>query len=78
MFGAKLRDQIEERLQFYETGGTPRKNIDVMQEAIAEAAAKQSTTETTPKKKKKKKAKKDVDEVEFVNVLRDASLQYNC
>jgi hypothetical protein len=55
-------------LQFYETGETPRKNIDVMQEAIAEASAKQPTTGDTSKKKKKK-AKKDVDEVYNYNVL---------
>merc|ERR1711966_566895 len=32
IFGEKLRDQVEERLKFYETGAPPRKNIDVMEE----------------------------------------------
>ncbi len=36
-FGEKLRDQVEERLLFYETGTLPRKNITVMKEAISEA-----------------------------------------
>lgn len=36
VFGDKLRDQVEERLSFYETGETPRKNLDVMKEAVAE------------------------------------------
>lgn len=36
MFGDKLRDQVEERLSFYETGEVPRKNVDVMKEAIKE------------------------------------------
>lgn len=35
-FGEKLRDQVEERLTFFESGQTPRKNIDVMKEAISE------------------------------------------
>ena len=30
-FGLKLRDQVEERLRFYEEGVAPRKNLDVMQ-----------------------------------------------
>ena len=38
-FGEKLKEQVEERLQFFETGDAPRKNIDVMQAAIAEAEA---------------------------------------
>jgi nucleolar protein 56 len=38
IFGKKLRDQVEERLRFYESGTAPRKNIDVMKEAMREAA----------------------------------------
>lgn len=40
VFGDKLRDQVEERLSFYETGEAPRKNLDVMKEAVAEVRAK--------------------------------------
>ena len=36
-FGEKLRDQVEERLAYYETGALPRKNITVMKEAITES-----------------------------------------
>ena len=36
MYGEKLRDQVEERLSFYETGEAPRKNIDIMREAMNE------------------------------------------
>mmetsp|Transcript_1667 Transcript_1667/g.2378 ORF Transcript_1667/g.2378 Transcript_1667/m.2378 type:complete len:558 (+) Transcript_1667:275-1948(+) len=32
IYGLKLREQVEERLKFYETGAAPRKNIDVMEE----------------------------------------------
>ncbi len=38
-FGEKLREQVEERLTFFETGQTPRKNLDVMKLAIDEIAA---------------------------------------
>ena len=36
IFGTKLREQVEERLTFFETGATPRKNVDVMKTAIDE------------------------------------------
>ena len=38
-FGEKLKEQVEERLTFFETGATPRKNIDVMKEAMSELEA---------------------------------------
>lgn len=39
VFGDKLRQQVEERLAFYETGEPPRKNLDVMKEAVVEVRA---------------------------------------
>merc|ERR1712039_39035 len=48
IFGEKLKDQVEERLAFLTEGTTPRKNLEVMQEAIKEVAKR--------RKKKKKKA----------------------
>ncbi|MEQ2193938.1 snoRNP complex protein nop56, partial [Xenoophorus captivus] len=39
VFGDKLREQVEERLSFYETGEVPRKNVDVMKEAVKETKA---------------------------------------
>ena len=36
MFGEHLREQVENRLKFYETGEKPEKNIDVMKKAEAE------------------------------------------
>jgi len=48
IFGEKLKDQVEERLSFLTEGTTPRKNIEVMQEAIKEVAKR--------RKKKKRKA----------------------
>lgn len=39
VFGDKLREQVEERLSFYETGDVPRKNVDVMKEALKEVSS---------------------------------------
>lgn len=33
VFGESLRDQVEDRLKFYESGEAPKKNLDVMKEA---------------------------------------------
>lgn len=48
---------MEDRLKFYESGEAPRKNVDVMQEAMA-LAENEAAEETSSKKKKKKKDKK--------------------
>ena len=42
-FGEKLREQVEERLAFFETGQTPRKNIDVMKLAMDEIEVERGT-----------------------------------
>ena len=34
VYGTKLREQVEERLKCYETGDSPRQNLEVMKEAI--------------------------------------------
>lgn len=34
VFGEKLREQVEERLDFYDKGVAPRKNLDVMKSAL--------------------------------------------
>uniref|UniRef100_A0A914HXE5 Nucleolar protein 56 n=1 Tax=Globodera rostochiensis TaxID=31243 RepID=A0A914HXE5_GLORO len=36
-YGEALRKQVEERLVYYEKGVVPKKNVDVMQEAVEEA-----------------------------------------
>lgn len=71
MYGEKLREQVEERLKFYETGANPRKNIDVMEEVSRYLAAgktdekKDMDTETPKKKKKKDKKKRKSDAMEI-------------
>lgn len=78
IFGEKLKEQVEERLQFFLTGETPRKNIDVMHNAISEvgtyleahkkevqtlAITDTSTTKKKKKKKRKSEANQDLSQV---------------
>ena len=63
IFGEKLRQQVEDRLKFYETGEVPKKNIDVMKEALEEAAQLIASVEQDSSKKKKKKDKKKKKEI---------------
>ena len=39
-FGEKLKEQVEERLDFYDKCVSPRKNVDVMKEVIENLAKK--------------------------------------
>lgn len=64
VYGTKLREQVEERLEFYKTGAAPKKNVDVMSEAVKLDAANRDSEEggaggDGTEKKKKKKDKKD-------------------
>jgi nucleolar protein 56 len=70
LYGVKLRDQVEERLKFYETGAAPRRNIDVMEDVSRElkaakgdddgkASGKDNDVDVETPSKEKKKAKKD-------------------
>lgn len=62
VFGEKLRDQIEDRLKFYETGEVPRKNQEVMTEAQEEAKIAVKAAKKLKKKDKKKRKREDADE----------------
>uniref|UniRef100_A0A8C6UB67 Nucleolar protein 56 n=1 Tax=Neogobius melanostomus TaxID=47308 RepID=A0A8C6UB67_9GOBI len=59
VFGDKLRGQVEERLSFYETGDMPRKNVDVMKEAVKEAGEVAAEIKKKLDKKEKKRKKKE-------------------
>nr|XP_014345519.1 PREDICTED: nucleolar protein 56 isoform X2 [Latimeria chalumnae] len=59
VFGDKLREQVEERLAFYETGEAPRKNLDVMKEAVVEATEVAAEVKRKLEKKEKKKRKRE-------------------
>ncbi|XP_020571272.1 nucleolar protein 56-like [Phalaenopsis equestris] len=70
IFGEKLREQVEERLDFYDKGVAPRKNVDVMKAAI-EATIQQNEEEGVENKdaehsakKRKKNKTKEVQELE--------------
>ena len=52
VFGEKMKEQVEERLAFYESGMIPKKNTDVMKEAVEQVKSE------GPKKKKKNKKRK--------------------
>merc|ERR1711879_646617 len=64
VYGTKLREQLEERLNYWATGKVPRTNQEVMEEAFDEvevdavSAPKEIKTEETGEVKKKKKKKK--------------------
>ncbi|KDP30943.1 hypothetical protein JCGZ_11319 [Jatropha curcas] len=68
IFGEKLREQVEERLDFYDKGVAPRKNIDVMKAAIEGSQKTDVEMETeepavhSAKKSKKKKSKSEAAE----------------
>lgn len=64
VFGKALKQQVEDRLEFYSSGTAPKKNLDVMKEAFAEAELAEASLDNgeTPggeEKEKKKKKKKD-------------------
>uniref|UniRef100_A0A182K2N3 Nucleolar protein 56 n=1 Tax=Anopheles christyi TaxID=43041 RepID=A0A182K2N3_9DIPT len=52
VFGEALKQQVEDRLKFYEQGEAPRKNLDVMKEAIQRI--NQQSAEGNKKKNKRK------------------------
>ncbi|VBB33959.1 unnamed protein product, partial [Acanthocheilonema viteae] len=53
-YGEHLKQQVEDRLKFLESGTVPKRNLDVMKEAIEEAAV----TKIKILKKRKKEAKR--------------------
>jgi hypothetical protein len=61
-----MRDQVEERLEYLQTGKKPTRNIEVMRVAAAEAAEAADVAmpveEESPKKKEKKAKKASVEE----------------
>jgi nucleolar protein 56 len=58
-YGLELREQVEERLKFYDSGDMPRKNIDVMSGVASELRKLSGTDIGDSTDKKKSKAKKD-------------------
>ncbi|TVU47024.1 hypothetical protein EJB05_06600 [Eragrostis curvula] len=71
VFGQKLKEQVEERLEFYDKGIAPRKNLDVMKAAIDSMVNDISNEDddekidASAKKSKKKKSKADGDAMDL-------------
>ncbi|KAG5625962.1 hypothetical protein H5410_011180 [Solanum commersonii] len=78
-FGEKLREQVEERLDFYDKGVAPRKNLDVMKSAIETVEDKDTEMDVDePSTKKSKKKKSKVDVVEYAQpMIEDKPLETN-
>eukprot|EP01017_Pseudomicrothorax_dubius_P003206 TRINITY_DN103_c0_g2_i1.p1 TRINITY_DN103_c0_g2~~TRINITY_DN103_c0_g2_i1.p1 ORF type:complete len:482 (-),score=171.52 TRINITY_DN103_c0_g2_i1:78-1523(-) len=62
-FGEEMRRQVEDRLEFLASGKRSRRNIEVMDEVMAELKAENLYTEAADGEKKKKKKKKKKAEV---------------
>jgi nucleolar protein 56 len=78
IFGEKLKEQVEDRLKFYESGDLPKKNVDAMQEAIAAVKEEASAfEEVTGKKKKKDKKNKKRKAEEMENETESATTPVN-
>jgi len=60
-YGEQLRDQVEERLRFYDTGETPRKNVDVMSAVAEKLRGGESADKSAKKSKKDKKRDREED-----------------
>lgn len=57
VFGEKLKNQIEEKLEYFKKGTYPKSNVDSMKEVIEEY--NQQVSEIKKRKKEKKKLKKE-------------------
>ncbi|VAH26927.1 nucleolar protein 56-like [Triticum dicoccoides] len=78
IFGEKLREQVEERLDFYDKGVAPRKNLDVMKAAIdgltntEDDDGKENGDASVKKSKKKSKAEANSDAMDVENAATEA------
>ncbi len=58
VFGDHLKQQVIDRLKFYDNGQLPAKNVDVMQIALQEAEVEREQILLKEKKRKKKEKKR--------------------
>ncbi|NWU06586.1 NOP56 protein, partial [Cephalopterus ornatus] len=77
VFGDKLREQVEERLAFYETGEPPRKNLEVMKEAVVEASEVVAEVKRRQEKKEKKKKKREKRRLEALAAAAEEAKEEN-
>jgi nucleolar protein 56 len=76
-FGLMLRDQVEERLSFYENGEAPRKNIDAMREVLTALKSEGSRNSSEVKKETKgiKESKRKRSESNATSAVSDISME---
>ena len=58
VFGDRLKQQVTDRLKFYDSGELPAKNVDVMQLALQEAETEREQIMLKEKKRMKKEKKR--------------------
>jgi nucleolar protein 56 len=58
IFGDHLKQQVSDRLKFYDKGELPPKNVDVMQIALQEAEVEREEILSKERKRKKKEKKR--------------------
>lgn len=63
LYGLKMKEQVEQRLNFYETGVPPQKNADAMLE-VAEEIKKEKAEKPAEKPAEEKKEEKPVEKEE--------------
>ncbi|KAK3788285.1 hypothetical protein RRG08_027019 [Elysia crispata] len=63
VIGEHLKQQVEDRLKFYETGETPAKNLDVMRQAVSEADNAKGEALKAQKKLAKREKKRKLAEM---------------
>jgi len=84
-YGVELRNQVEERLKFLNTGVKPRKNVEVMKDVFKRIQTENTEDEESEEevkllKKKKNKDKKkplddEEDEEEVMNIQEEAEVE---
>jgi hypothetical protein len=67
IFGDRLKQQVTDRLKFYDNGTLPAKNVDVMQLALQEADAEREQILLKEKKRKKKEKKRRKEAEDHAN-----------
>merc|ERR1719424_269411 len=58
-YGDRLKEQVEQRLRFYDSGEAPKKNVDAMREVLDELRAEAGGKPDKEGKKEKKKKKRE-------------------
>ncbi|KAI8777892.1 nucleolar protein 56 [Biomphalaria glabrata] len=76
VIGEHLKQQVEDRLKFYETGENPAKNIDVMKQAVVEAQEAREKVLKQQKKLARREKKRKLKEAES-NHLDESSIVEN-